>query len=172
MFSAVMPSAWDAASYCSCVPSGLSNNRTKAMGLLSLDYADPNRVGAPVSTLPSVPRPLGPPRPRWAPRTAAAGPRPGVIGPVDRKPRAFELALEPEGHGHTRGVARLVGEDEGDAHPGAAGAAGAPDAVGIAVIVGGRIEVDDVGDAFDVDAAGRHVGGHERVDPARLEAGE
>src|SRR5256885_15826096 len=104
MFSAVMPSAWDAASYCSCVPSGLSNNRTKAMELLSLDHADPNRVGAPDSTLPSVPRPLGPPRPRRAPRTAAPRPPPRGVGTGDRGPGAFGLTLEPQGHGPTRGV--------------------------------------------------------------------
>src|SRR6476659_5748638 len=157
-----MPSCWDAASYCSCVPSGLSNNRTNAMGLLSVDSADPNRVGAPDSTLASMPRPLGPPRrlgPGRAPRAAAVGPRGAAVGPrarvvraIDREPGALELALEPEGHRHAGSVARLVGEEEGDADAGAAGAPGPPDAVGVAVVVRGRVEIDHVGDALDVAA--------------------
>src|SRR3989442_117351 len=40
----------------------------------------------------------------------AVGPLAGVIRPIDREPRALELVLEPEGHGHAGGVARLVGE--------------------------------------------------------------
>ena len=56
--------------------------------------------------------------------------------------------------------------------PFAPGAAGAPDAVHVAVAVGGRVEVDDVRDALDVDAARGDVGRDERVDRARLEPGE
>src|SRR5437879_1849853 len=110
-----------------------------------------------------MPRPLGPPRrlrPGRAPRTAAVGPRTAAVGPrgrgvrpIDREAGALELALEPEGHRHAGGIAGLVGEDEGDAHARAAGAAGPPDAMGVTVVVRGRVEIDHVGDALDVDAA-------------------
>ena len=51
-------------------------------------------------------------------------------------------------------------------------AAGAADAVHVALAILRRIEVDDVRDAVDVDAARGDVGGDERVDAAGLEARE
>ena len=56
--------------------------------------------------------------------------------------------------------------------PDAAGAAGAADAVDVALAVLGRVEVDDVRDAVDVDAAGGDVGGDQDVDVPGLEAGQ
>ena len=52
----------------------------------------------------------------------------------------------------------LVGEHEADAGAAATGAAGAPDPVHVGVAVAGDVEVDDVGDVVDVDAAGGDVG--------------
>ena len=50
-----------------------------------------------------------------------------------------------------------------------AGAGGAPDAVHVVLARGGNVVVDDVRDARHVDPARGDVGGHERVDHARLE---
>jgi hypothetical protein len=63
-------------------------------------------------------------------------------------------------------VAGLLGLDERDPDAGAARAARAADAVHVALAVLGRVEVDHVRDAADVDAAGGDVGGHERGDLA------
>src|SRR5205814_2534687 len=67
---------------------------------------------------------------------------------------------------------RLGGADEGDADARAPSAGGAARAVDVALAVGRRVEVDDVRDAGDVDAARGDVGGHERVDLAADEGGE
>src|SRR4029079_15025924 len=89
--------------------------------------------------------------------------RGGLLGLV-------ELAPQAEVGGDPGDVLRLLGAVEGDADPVPPRAAGAPDPVHVAVAVGGRDEVDDVGDAVDVDAARGDVGGDERVDGAGLEA--
>ena len=65
-----------------------------------------------------------------------------------------------------RPAVQVVPVDEGDRDAGVAGAGGAPDAVQVGLLVLGALVVDDVGDVLDVDAAGRHVGGHEDVDLA------
>ena len=62
---------------------------------------------------------------------------------------------------------RLGRERDGDA--GHAGTAGAADAVDVIVRLPGHVEVDDVADAFDVEAAGGDVGGDEDRDLAVLE---
>ena len=62
----------------------------------------------------------------------------------------------------------LAGADERDADALAPGAAGAPDPMDVGVVVVRRVEVDHVRDAVDVDAPGGDVGGHQRVDAARL----
>ena len=109
-----------------------------------------------------------PPRPPPAVAVGAPGPRGGLGGEA----RHRELAVEVELARDRVDVVRLVGEDEGDADAGAPGAAGRPDAVDV-VLAGGRgVEVDDVRDVVDVDAAGGDVGGDERVDLARVEAAQ
>jgi len=82
------------------------------------------------------------------------------------------LVLEVELPGDPPDVLGLVGHHERDADSGRAGAARAPDAVHVVLAGGGRVEVHHVGDAGDVYPAGGHVGGHERVDRAGLEAGQ
>ena len=67
--------------------------------------------------------------------------------------------------------ARQVGPvDERDGDTGGAGAAGAADPVDVVLLVVGAGVVDDVGDALDVDAAGRDVGRDEDLDGAVAEA--
>ena len=66
----------------------------------------------------------------------------------------------------------MLRAEERDADAGPAGAARAADAVDVALAVGRRVEVDDVRDAVDVDAAGGDVGRDERVDAPGLERGE
>ena len=58
------------------------------------------------------------------------------------------------------------------ATPVAARAAGAARAVHVAVLVLGGVEVDDVADVGDVDAAGGDVGRDQHVDVPALERGE
>ena len=53
---------------------------------------------------------------------------------------------------------------------GLAGSSGASDAVDIIVGMPGHVEVEDVADVLDVEAAGGDVGSHEDVDLAVLEA--
>ena len=56
--------------------------------------------------------------------------------------------------------------------PARAGPAGAAGAVDVVLVVGGRVEVHDAGDAVDVDAAGGDVGGDEGVHSPRRERRE
>jgi hypothetical protein len=59
----------------------------------------------------------------------------------------------------------LVCCDERHPDPVFAGASGSPHPVDVGVMVGGRIEVDDVGNPVDVDPARGDVGRDERVHP-------
>src|SRR5579884_399046 len=66
-------------------------------------------------------------------------------------------------------VAALLGAAEGDCDPGCSGARGAADAMDILLGNVGQVEVHDVADARDVDAARGDVGGDEHRHVARLE---
>ena len=57
----------------------------------------------------------------------------------------------------------LVPQHERDDDAGLAGAGGAARAVQVGLVVLRRVVVDDDVDVVDVDAAGRHVGGHEHL---------
>src|SRR4051795_3328327 len=115
------------------------------------------------------------PQPQLDLRPAAYQPR---SGPAEAQQlgrgasRLVELAAQAQVGGDAAEVLRLLGAVERDADAAASRAAGAPDAVHVALAVGGRVEVDDVRDAVDVDAARGDVGRDERVDRAGLEAGE
>jgi hypothetical protein len=63
-----------------------------------------------------------------------------------------------EAGGDTAHVGLLLGRHERDAVAVAPGAAGAADAVDVALAVLGRVEVHDVRDVVEVEAAGRDVG--------------
>ena len=65
--------------------------------------------------------------------------------------------------------AALAGRDEADRVARASGAAGAADAVHVRLGVGGDVEVHDVRDALDVEAAGGDIRGDQDVELARLE---
>ena len=66
----------------------------------------------------------------------------------------------------------VVKADEGDAFALASSAAGAADGVHVDLGFGfGEVEVDDVRDAVDVEAARRDVGGDETLDAAGVEVG-
>src|SRR3569623_2105600 len=69
-------------------------------------------------------------------------------------------------------VTALVDLDERHRHAGGAGARGAADTVDVGLGDLGDVEVDDVRDFVDVDAARRDVGRDEDARPARLEVGE
>ena len=62
--------------------------------------------------------------------------------------------------------------DQRDHQASGAGARGATRAVEVGLAVFGGVEVDDAGDAVDVDAARGDVGGDERLDAAHLEGRE
>jgi hypothetical protein len=83
-----------------------------------------------------------------------------------------QAMLEPEMVGHSPHVTLLLGTDECDPDAGPAGTSRTADAMDVGLAVGGRVEVDHVGDPVDVDPAGRDIGGDERVDGSGLEPGE
>ena len=94
-----------------------------------------------------------------------------------RRPRlrrriVAEAVVEPERRGQLADVAVLSGSDQRDADALGSGAAGAPDAVHVALAIGGRVEVDDVRDAADVDPAGGDVGRDKRVNGPDSNLGE
>ena len=70
------------------------------------------------------------------------------------------------------GVPFLVGLDEGDHHTVLTSTGGSTGTVDVGLVILGRVVVDDRGHAIDVDAAGRHVGGHQCVHAATGEVGE
>ena len=70
------------------------------------------------------------------------------------------------------GVLLLVGLDQGDHHPVLSGPGGAARPVDVGLVILGRVVVDDRRHAVDVDTPGRHVGGHQGVDPAGDEVGQ
>jgi hypothetical protein len=80
--------------------------------------------------------------------------------------------IEPELASHFCDLVVLVRREECDPDARAAGAARAADPVHVGFAVGGRIEIDHVGDPLYVDPAGRDVRRHKGVDLAGLEAGE
>ena len=131
---------------------------------------------APVARSGSAPRLLG----RRPPRRAASldGDALGhVLGGDDRG----DLA-DQSGHGVVVGpdaldagpdaglpeqgpdVLLLLGQHEGDDDAGGAGPGGAPGAVQVGLVLGGRVDVDDELDAGDVDPPGGDVGGDHDVD--------
>jgi hypothetical protein len=79
---------------------------------------------------------------------------------------------QPELAGKLADVPALIAGDECDPDAFGARAPGSADSVNVGVAVGGRVEVDHVRDAADVDAPGRDVGGDEDIDRAGLEARE
>src|SRR5919106_1556883 len=82
---------------------------------------------------------------------------------------AFELLAMAEPHRDAADVGLLLRRDQGDAVAAPPSPAGAADAVDIALVVLGRIEVDDVRDVDQIEAARGDVGGDERPDLARVE---
>ena len=96
---------------------------------------------------------------RLAPRSRT--PRPSAAAAA-RRPRARSPASSP--------VLLLRDEGEGVAHHLRAG--GAADPVDVVLGDVGDVEVDDVRERLDVDAAGGDVGRHQHLQVAALEAGE
>ena len=70
------------------------------------------------------------------------------------------------------GVAALLGQHDGDDVTGAAGAGGAPGAVQVGLVLGGRVDVDDQLHVVDVHTACGDVGGHQHPSFARGERRE
>jgi len=64
----------------------------------------------------------------------------------------------------------LLGEDERDAHAPAPRATGAADAMQVAGVLGGRVEIDDVRDVDEIEPARGHVRCDERRRLPALEA--
>ena len=77
-----------------------------------------------------------------------------------------EVGAELEVPNERVGLAELVAVDEGDDDALGAGARGAAGAVDVGLVVDRWVEVEDAGDAFDVDAARGDIGSDERLDLA------
>src|ERR1700736_948308 len=86
--------------------------------------------------------------------------------------RGYERVLYAELLRQLVHLAALAGRDERDADTLATCACRPSDTMNIGFAVARWIEVDHMRDAGHVDPAGRHVGRDQRVDGARLEAGE
>src|SRR3954452_9170611 len=76
-------------------------------------------------------------------------------------PRTLELLFVPEDRSDATDVGLLVRQDERASAAGASGAAGPPHAVHVALVVLGRIEVDDVPEVVEIEAAGSDIGGNQ-----------
>jgi hypothetical protein len=79
------------------------------------------------------------------------------------------LLFVPKAGSNATHVALLIRKDERAAAAGATGTAGPSDAVHVALVVLGRVEIDDVADRLEVEAACGHVCGDERRRAARAE---
>lgn len=77
---------------------------------------------------------------------------------------------QPEPAGELFDLVAILGADERDADALAPSAPGAPDAMDVRLVVAGRIEVDHVRDAVDIDSASGDVGRDKRVDATGLKA--
>ena len=89
-----------------------------------------------------------------------------------RRPKTFGWDRLPDQLLDRPQIGHLIGADQRDRGAGRAGARGAADAVHIGLGLVGQIEVDDVADAVDVDAARRDVGRHQGADLAGAELAE
>src|SRR5437763_9027994 len=83
--------------------------------------------------------------------------------------RTLKLFFVPEAGSNATHVALLVRKDEGRAAAGAACTAGPPDAVHVALVVLGWVEIDHMADRLEVEAASGHVRGDERRGVTRAE---
>src|SRR5712691_6623630 len=83
--------------------------------------------------------------------------------------RTLKLLFVPEAGSNATDVALLIRKDERAATTGAAGTAGPPDAVHVALVVLGRVEIDHMADRLEVEAASGHVRGDERRRATRAE---
>ena len=70
------------------------------------------------------------------------------------------------------GIPFLVGLDERDHHAVLTSTGSSTGTVYVGLVILGRVVVDDRSHAIDVDASGRHVGGHQRVHATAGEVGE
>ncbi len=110
---------------------------------------------------------------------AGAVVRPALRGAVaapeaagaDASARA-QAGLDPELADHAVDLLDLIGRDQRDRDALGAGAAGAAGAVHVGLGVVWRVELEDVRDPGDVDAAGGHIGGYQGVDVEGLEVGQ
>ena len=93
-----------------------------------------------------------------------------ALGDVSQGRQAARLDARPGDALDLAQPAHLARRNEGDRFAGPTGPAGAPDAVDVRLRALWDIEIDDVGDVGDVEAARRHVGGDEHVSLTGAEA--
>src|SRR3954451_499359 len=83
--------------------------------------------------------------------------------------RTLKLLLVPEAGSHATHVALLVRKNERRAAAGPTGTAGPADAVHVALVVLGWVEIDHMADRLEVEAARSHVRCNERRGATRAE---
>src|SRR3954453_14486422 len=103
-------------------------------------------------------------------RAASAPARVHELGPSGLHARRLELLAVSEHRRDAADLCLLLGEDECDPLAGAPGAAGAADAVDVALAVLRRVVVDHVADVVEVEAPGGDVGRDQRRHLAAAEA--
>src|SRR5579864_5996952 len=107
--------------------------------------------------------------PALPPGTPAPPARVHELGPGTAHSRTLKLLFVPEAGSNATHVALLIRQDERRAAAGATGAAGPSDAVHVALVILGRVEIDHVADRLEVEAARGHVRGDERRRATRAE---
>ena len=95
-------------------------------------------------------------------RIATPAARVEQLRPGDPHPLALELVAMTEPDRNTAHFGLLVRSHEGDAAPVSSGAAGSADAMDVALVVLGRVEVDHVRDVRQVEASRGDVGRDQR----------
>ena len=105
-------------------------------------------------------------------RAAPAAARAQELRTRGQHPGLLELIDVAEAPRDAARIGLLLGQDQRDRRPAAAGPARAACAVHVALVLCRRVEVDHVRDVVEIEASRGDVGGHEHADLAGLELPE
>src|SRR6266481_8515122 len=109
------------------------------------------------------------PPPHLPPGTPATPARIHELRTCTTHSRTLELFSVPKAGSNATHVALLIRKDERAAAAGATGTAGPSDTVHVALVVLGRVEIDDVADVVEVETSSGDVGGNQGGGATRAE---